>query len=130
MPSTASTIVPPHTSVSPAVPTHPTDTTTAIPVIQPHRAPGDLDRPDLDLDFIVVQLRGTFEAKLDQLLALRPDDPRCAAHADALDAINAALARVHDGTYGSCDRCDGPIGAARLEVVPTTTTCVPCNTIG
>lgn len=130
MPSTASTTVPPP---APTGPTTSQPSIAPIPQIpeitevQSLRSPGVASRPDLDLDFIVVQLRGTFEAKLDQLLALRVDDPACATHAAALDAINAALARVHDGTYGTCDRCDRPISAARLEVVPTTTTCVPCN---
>lgn len=84
-------------------------------------------RPDLDIDFLLVQLRGTFQARLDQLLTLPSDDPRCVGHAAALDEINAALARIHDGTYGACAVCGDPISAARLEVVPTTTTCVSCT---
>ncbi len=86
-------------------------------------------RADLDLDFLVTQLRGTFEAKLEQLLDLAPDDPACASHSGALEAINAALARLHDGTYGVCELCGGHISAARLEVVPTTTRCVRCNAL-
>jgi len=84
-------------------------------------------RTDLDLDFILTQLRGTFDGKLEQLMSLPSGDPACAGHAAWLDSINAALQRIHDGTYGTCDVCDGPISAARLEVVPTTTRCVGCN---
>jgi RNA polymerase-binding transcription factor DksA len=84
-------------------------------------------RTDLDLDCLMTQLRGTFEAKLDQLLALPHDDRACAPLAEALDGINAALARIHAGTYGTCRVCEGLIGAARLEVVPTAVTCVGCN---
>ena len=101
--------------------------TPVAPTMHPVGGPVGPDRDDLDLDFIVIQLRGTFDAKLEQLLALAPDDPRCAVHAAALDAINAALARIHDGTYGECQVCEGLISAARLEVVPTTMACVSCN---
>ncbi|MBD3751741.1 MAG: TraR/DksA family transcriptional regulator, partial [Micrococcales bacterium] len=37
-----------------------------------------------------------------------------------------ALSRVDAGTYGSCIRCGQPIPAARLEVIPKATMCVPC----
>ena len=35
-----------------------------------------------------------------------------------LKAIDAALKRVADGTYGTCVRCGTPISAERLEAVP------------
>ena len=38
--------------------------------------------------------------------------------------VDAAVARVHDGTYGVCSVCGAPIPAGRLEARPTTTTCV------
>jgi len=41
-------------------------------------------------------------------------------------AVVDALARVDAGTYGICVRCGQPIPAARLEVRPTATMCVPC----
>lgn len=41
-------------------------------------------------------------------------------------AVVDALSRVDAGTYGSCIRCGQPIPAARLEVMPTATMCVPC----
>lgn len=102
-------------------------TTPATPTMFADPATDQVTRPDLDIDFIVSQLRGTFEAKLDQMLGLPADHPSCAAYSRALDAINAALARMHDGTYGICEVCNGSISAARLEVVPTTTSCVSCN---
>jgi DnaK suppressor protein len=40
--------------------------------------------------------------------------------------IDAALARVADGTYGVCAVCGRPIPEGRLEVRPTATTCVGC----
>ena len=38
--------------------------------------------------------------------------------------VEAALARVADGTYGVCLVCGRAIPAGRLEARPTTTTCV------
>ena len=82
---------------------------------------------DLDLDFIEIQLRGTFEGRVGQMLALPVQDRKNQSHLTALDAINAALARLANGTYGCCESCEGPIAAARLEVVPTTTSCADCQ---
>jgi RNA polymerase-binding protein DksA len=44
-----------------------------------------------------------------------------------LDAIDAALKRIEDGTYGICTNCGEPIGAERLEAVPWTTQCIDCK---
>ena len=41
-----------------------------------------------------------------------------------LREVDAALARVADGTYGVCLVCGRAIPAGRLEARPTTTTCV------
>lgn len=38
--------------------------------------------------------------------------------------IEKALARVDEGTYGTCEACGKPIGEERLEVVPTARYCV------
>ena len=43
-----------------------------------------------------------------------------------LAAIDAAIARIGDGSYGRCERCGGPIGADRLAARPMATTCVRC----
>ena len=43
-----------------------------------------------------------------------------------LDAVDAALARVEAGSYGTCVRCGQPIPEGRLEARPTATTCVAC----
>ncbi len=42
------------------------------------------------------------------------------------DEIDAALARVEDGTYGRCTTCDDEISPERLEALPATTTCIHC----
>ena len=41
-----------------------------------------------------------------------------------LNEIDAALARIDDGTYGICSRCGKPIGAERLEALPWATLCI------
>lgn len=41
--------------------------------------------------------------------------------------IDAALARIDDGTYGTCARCGKEIPAARLDAVPYAILCVDCR---
>ncbi|EYR65183.1 hypothetical protein N866_05895 [Actinotalea ferrariae CF5-4] len=43
-----------------------------------------------------------------------------------LAEVDAAEARLDDGTYGTCERCGAPIPAARLEARPTARTCITC----
>lgn len=50
---------------------------------------------------------------------------RRAALADRAE-VDAALARVEEGTYGICAVCGEAIPAARLEVRPTAIMCVTC----
>lgn len=38
--------------------------------------------------------------------------------------IDAALARIDDGTFGKCARCGKPIGEERLEAMPYATLCI------
>jgi RNA polymerase-binding protein DksA len=44
-----------------------------------------------------------------------------------LEAIDAALGRIEDGTYGSCQACSEPIREERLEALPWTTQCIDCK---
>lgn len=41
--------------------------------------------------------------------------------------VGAALARIRQGTYGECLRCEEPIGFERLEISPETSLCVSCR---
>ena len=41
-----------------------------------------------------------------------------------LAEIKAALGRIENGSYGKCDVCGKSIDYARLEAIPTTTTCI------
>jgi len=41
-------------------------------------------------------------------------------------AIRLALARIDNGSYGTCAKCGEPIGAERLAALPTATRCIRC----
>lgn len=41
--------------------------------------------------------------------------------------VNRALAKVDDGTYGTCERCGKPIGDDRMEYRPTSRFCIECK---
>jgi RNA polymerase-binding transcription factor DksA len=46
---------------------------------------------------------------------------------ELLADIERAQAKLADGSYGTCDGCDGPIPEARLEALPWATECVSCR---
>jgi DnaK suppressor protein len=46
---------------------------------------------------------------------------------DQITEIEHALEKVHNGTYGFCDKCGCPIPHERLEVLPQTTLCIQCK---
>lgn len=46
--------------------------------------------------------------------------------ADRLDQIDAALARLDNGTYGRCLGCGDDISVGRLEARPATPLCITC----
>jgi RNA polymerase-binding transcription factor DksA len=41
-----------------------------------------------------------------------------------LSDVDRALRRISERTYGRCEACGGPIGAARLEARPATRFCI------
>lgn len=44
----------------------------------------------------------------------------------ALYAIERALGKISDGTYGQCESCGEMIGARRLQARPFTALCIDC----
>ena len=44
-----------------------------------------------------------------------------------LEAIDAALLRIEDGTYGKCVNCGAQIPEERLEAMPWATLCIECK---
>jgi RNA polymerase-binding protein DksA len=61
------------------------------------------------------------EAVNDEMIAL---DERSRQQ---VQEIQAALARIEEGTYGECTRCGASINPKRLEMLPTTRFCVRCQ---
>jgi len=43
-----------------------------------------------------------------------------------LAEIDAALARIEDGTYGTCTNCGNEIAVARMEAQPWASLCIDC----
>jgi RNA polymerase-binding transcription factor DksA len=43
-----------------------------------------------------------------------------------LEAIDASLGRLDDGTYGTCEACGEPIGVERHHAIPSASKCVDC----
>ena len=41
--------------------------------------------------------------------------------------VDEALARLDDGTFGTCVRCGQPIAAERLEALPWAARCIDCQ---
>ena len=46
---------------------------------------------------------------------------------NVLAAIDEALRRIDDGTFGICGRCGKPIAEERLEAMPYATKCIDCK---
>jgi DnaK suppressor protein len=44
-----------------------------------------------------------------------------------LDQIDAALEKISEGTYGSCERCETLIPHDRIEALPFAPLCVECQ---
>ena len=44
----------------------------------------------------------------------------------SLERVERALAKLAEGTYGTCDVCGGEIPAPRLEAQPESAVCVTC----
>ena len=44
-----------------------------------------------------------------------------------LAAIDAALKRIDEGTFGICQSCGRPIDPERLDALPYTTQCIDCK---
>ncbi len=44
-----------------------------------------------------------------------------------LGTVDAALAKIEEGTYGNCEICGEAIGDARLEALPWAISCINCS---
>jgi DnaK suppressor protein len=43
--------------------------------------------------------------------------------------LDAALARIADGSYGTCAECEGEVGLERLRAYPTAMRCIKCQEV-
>ncbi len=70
-------------------------------------------------DHMADQGSATFARELDMTLE---DNAR-----ETLGSIDAALARIEEGTYGVCTRCGKEIPPERLEAMPAAELCITCK---
>jgi DnaK suppressor protein len=48
---------------------------------------------------------------------------------EMIEAVDKALEKVRDKSYGVCDICSGDIAEARLEAIPWATLCINCKSL-
>ncbi|MGD0886182.1 MAG: TraR/DksA family transcriptional regulator [Thermodesulfovibrionales bacterium] len=48
-------------------------------------------------------------------------------HQSQLKAVERALSRIEEGTYGICEDCEGEIPIGRLNAMPFAVRCVECQ---
>ena len=76
--------------------------------------------------------------QLTQLQRARPSDPLASPDPEierslsagalaALRDVQSALWRIEEGTYGLCVDCGAAIALERLEILPQTARCLPCQ---
>ena len=73
----------------------------------------------------VAELTG--QGDVDSLLEREVADASAGRARDAIEHIDAALARMDACTYGLCEACGLRIPVERLEVIPHARFCVPCS---
>lgn len=69
----------------------------------------------------------TGQGDVDSLLERELADASALRAQEGLAEIDAALARIDAGTYGSCEACGLAIARERLEVIPQARLCVTCS---
>jgi DnaK suppressor protein len=85
----------------------------ATPVRTPTAEPGSKSGDWID--------QSSQESDLHVRLALKQTDSKL------LRAIDEAIHRIDQGTYGICMECENEIAPARLEAVPWTRVCIDCK---
>jgi RNA polymerase-binding transcription factor len=67
----------------------------------------------------------------DTLAVERERDLALSAQARAaIEQIDVAVAKIHDGTYGQCENCGTAIPKERLKALPYAALCVKCKSGG
>ena len=70
---------------------------------------------------------GSQAAAASQVFAQQRDLALRDKAAQQLGSVEAALARIADGSYGTCLRCRRPIAPGRLEAIPWVAHCIDCQ---
>jgi DnaK suppressor protein len=70
-------------------------------------------------DHMADQGTATFNRELDMTLE---ENAR-----EALKAVDAALKRMEEGTYGRCQSCEAVIDVERVRAIPTAMLCITCK---
>ena len=111
--------------------------------IELERTPGSAAPSQHQLSAIRAELHQQRRFRTEQLDELAVDAAEAVADGDeprrqvtyalrlaarsALTAIDAALRRLDEGSYGTCEHCAEPIPWGRLEVLPMTGLCTACQ---
>lgn len=85
-------------------------------------AAGEARRRPVELDQQKVGRLSRMDALQEQAMAQATEQRR----EQELKRIDAALRRLDEGEYGYCVTCGEAIAPARLELDPTTPTCIDC----
>ena len=72
-------------------------------------------------------LRNKRREVLRRIAGEMPEPHRAWKRDELLPMIDAALARIANGTYGACIDCGEPIPPQRLDRRPESARCVPCQ---
>jgi RNA polymerase-binding transcription factor DksA len=72
----------------------------------------------------VTELTG--QGDVDSILERELADASIGRARAMIGEVDAALARMDDGTYGACECCGSAIPVERLDAIPHTRTCVHC----
>lgn len=68
------------------------------------------------------EVLGTHQAELED-----SEGPEADVHRTVCSSVEDALARLTDGTYGRCTRCEAALPLERLEIIPQAELCMPCH---
>lgn len=87
-----------------------------------------------DLDSIVARSRGLHPDVAVDIFDLAQEDSEermihllAARDQQRLSEIELALEHIDSPSFGRCSQCGGPIGKARLRVLPSARHCLPCQ---
>jgi RNA polymerase-binding transcription factor DksA len=107
-------------------------TKTAKPTTQDHKAALESRLVELGarLEAIDDELLSHHDPDWEELAVEREGDEVLEATGNAglteIAMIRSALARIADGSYGTCSRCGEAISEARLDAIPWTPFCRSC----